>query len=120
MFLLNHILPNDIRIRILTIATFSFSAWRTNAFKIPYIVNAGTTVPARIRCAIVDVYPAIRSGESKCAFTQEPINAVYAFPTVIARLWGTIVNIILAMIAFESISTDALVVVASVDASTAV
>lgn len=99
---------------MLTVAVSSSSSWRTDTLIVPDGVDTTRTISARIRSAIVNVNPAIRSCKPVCAFAQEPIHSVYAFPAVVTRLRTAIVHIVLAMVTFETVSTDALIVVSRI------
>jgi hypothetical protein len=103
--------------KLITVTPFSASSRRANAIEIVDPVQARTSVPARVRGAIVHVYLAVGAGESGGALAQEPVDAVNALAAVLARLGDAVVHVVLTVVALEAVLADALVVVAGVDAS---
>lgn len=106
--------------RKLTVALFSAASRRTDALKISDSVHTGASVQAGIRGAFVDVYSTIGTGEAVGALAQEPVDAVDAFGAVVARLGNTVVDVILAVVSFETIPTYALVIIACIHAGASV
>lgn len=104
----------------LTIASLSFSSWWANTLEVSNIVDAGSTVTAWIRSAVVDVYSTIWSSKTECTFTKEPVDTIDALAAIVARLRRAIIDVILAVISFEAIPADALVIVACIDAGSTV
>ena len=105
---------------ILTVTHFPASRRWTNALEVADAVDAGPSVSARVRSALVDIYSTVGTGEALCALAQEPVDAVNALSSVVAGLRDAVIDVVLAVVPFESVSANALVVVASVDAGSTI
>lgn len=88
--------------------------------KICNTIHTRCTIPARIRGAIVNVDSAIRTSETIDALTPEPVDSIDAFSAIVTRLWIAIVDVFLTMVTFKSFSTQTLIIIAIVDASTTI
>lgn len=99
---------------------FASTTWRTYTTKVADTVDTGAAVTARIRRALVHVYPTIGSGKTVRTLTQEPIDTVDTFAAVITRLRHAIVYVVLTVIPLETVPAYALIIVARIHASATV
>lgn len=89
------------------LAASAGSSWRTDAAVTVDFIHAGGTEGAGRRLALIDVDPAVWTGEPRSTFTPIPVVSIDAGPAVITGLRTAVVGIVAAGGALPAVLTDA-------------
>lgn len=84
------------------------------------MIDASTTITTGIRRTLIQIDSTVGTGKTRRTLAQKPIHPIDTLASVVARLWNTIVDVLLTVVPLKTLPAYAFVVVTSVDASAAI